>query len=278
MRRAPAGNPWLLVLPALFLVTVLFLSPIINMVILSLKTPQGLSIQNYTNFFLTPHLTDAMLRSVQLAAIATLISSIVSWPIAFFLAYIIPPRFRVVALLLLIAPFWTSFTIRAFSWQLVLSDNGVIAASISYIIGEPVSVGVLYTMAGSILGLTLFGTMLTTLTLFGSMTAINQNLLEASASLGAKSWSIFRDVVMPLATPGWLVGTTLTFVICVGDYAVPTLLGGGLKPVLAQLMLSTVKGTYDLPNAATMAMILMFIVFLSAIPMMLHILVRRKQP
>lgn len=277
MRRAPAGNPWLLVLPALFLVTVLFLSPIMNMVILSLKTPQGLSIQNYKNFFLTPHLTDAMLRSVQLAAIATLISSIVSWPLAFFLAYIIPPRLRVVALLLLIAPFWTSFTIRAFSWQLVLSDNGVVAASISYIIGESVSVGVLYTMAGSILGLTLFGTMLTTLTLFGAMTAINQNLLEASASLGAKSWSIFRDVVMPLATPGWLVGTTLTFVICVGDYAVPTLLGGGLKPVLAQLMLSTVKGTYDLPNAATMAMILMFIVFLSAIPMMLHILVRRKQ-
>ena len=277
MRRAPAGNPWLLVLPALLLVTVLFLSPIMNMVILSLKTPQGLSIQNYKNFFLTPHLTDAMLRSVQLAAIATFISSIVSWPLAFFLAYIIPPRLRVVALLLLIAPFWTSFTIRAFSWQLVLSDNGVVAASISYIIGEPVSVGVLYTMAGSILGLTLFGTMLTTLTLFGSMTAINQNLLEASASLGAKSWSIFRDVVMPLATPGWLVGTTLTFVICVGDYAVPTLLGGGLKPVLAQLMLSTVKGTYDLPNAATMAMILMFIVFLSAIPMMLHILVRRKQ-
>ena len=75
MRRAPAGNPWLLVLPALFLVTVLFLSP---------------------------HLTDAMLRSVQLAAIATLISSIVSWPLAFFLAYIIPHRFRVVALLLLI--------------------------------------------------------------------------------------------------------------------------------------------------------------------------------
>ena len=277
MRHAPAGNPWPLVLPALFLVTVLFLSPIMNMVILSLKTPQGLSIKNYTNFFLTPHLTDAMLRSLQLAAIATFISSIVSWPLAFFLAYITPPRFRVVALLLLIAPFWTSFTIRAFSWQLVLSDNGVIAASISYIIGESVSVGVLYTMAGSILGLTLFGTMLTTLTLFGAMTAINQNLLEASASLGAKSWSIFRDVVMPLSAPGWLVGTTLTFVICVGDYAVPTLLGGGLKPVLAQLMLSTVKGTYDLPNAATMAMILMFIVFLSAIPMMLHILVRRKQ-
>ena len=277
MRHAPAGNPWLLVLPALFLVTVLFLSPIMNMVILSLKTPQGLSIKNYTNFFLTPHLTDAMLRSLQLAAIATFISSIVSWPLAFFLAYLTPPRFRVVALLLLIAPFWTSFTIRAFSWQLVLSDNGVIAASISYIIGESVSVGVLYTMAGSILGLTLFGTMLTTLTLFGAMTAINQNLLEASASLGAKSWSIFCDVVMPLAIPGWLVGTTLTFVICVGDYAVPTLLGGGLKPVLAQLMLSTVKGTYDLPNAATMAMILMFIVFLSAIPMMLHILVRRKQ-
>ena len=277
MRHIPAGNPWQLVLPALFLMIVLFLTPIVNMVGLSLTTSQGFSIQNYKNFFSTSHLTDAMMRSIQLAGIATIISSIISWPLAFFLAYCIPAQFRIAALLLLIAPFWTSFTIRAFSWQLVLSDNGVIAAILSYVVGEPVSVGILYTMAASTLGLTLFGTMLTTLTLFGSMTAINQNLLEASASLGAKSWSIFRDIVIPLATPGWLVGTTLTFVICVGDYAVPTLLGGGLKPVLAQLMLSTVKGTYDLPNAATMAMILMFIVLLAALPMAAHILILRKQ-
>ena len=277
MRHAPAGNPWQLVLPALFLVIVLFLSPIVNMVGLSLKTSQGLGIQNYANFFSTPHLTDAMARSVQLAGVATVISSIISWPLAFFLAYCVPPQLRMPALLLLIAPFWTSFTIRAFSWQLVLSDNGVIAASLSSVFGEPVSVGMLYTMAASILGLTLFGTMLTTLTLFGAMTAINQNLLEASASLGAKSWSIFCDIIIPLAMPGWLVGTTLTFVVCVGDYAVPTLLGGGLKPVLAQLMLSTVKGTYDLPNAATIAVVLMFIVLLATIPMALHILVRRKQ-
>ena len=87
MRHVPAGNPWQLVLPALFLMIVLFLSPIVNMVGLSLTTSQGVSIQNYVNFFSTSHLTDAMMRSIQLAGIATLISSIISWPLAFFLAY-----------------------------------------------------------------------------------------------------------------------------------------------------------------------------------------------
>ena len=81
---------------------------------------------------------------------------------------------------------------------------------------------------------------------------------------------------MPLAAPGWAVGVTLTFVISLGDYAVPTLLGGGLKPVLAQLMLSTVKGTYDLPAAATMAMLLVLVILMAAIPLATHKLIRER--
>ena len=276
MKPTPISNPWQFVLPALLLLLILFVSPILNMVGLSLTTKDGFGLQNYIKFFSTSHHTDALLRSVQLAGISTAISGLISWPLAFFLAFCISIRFRIIFLLLLIAPFWTSFTIRAFSWQLVLSDNGVIAAGLSHIFPDPGSTGILYTMSASILGLTLFGSMLTTLTLFGSMTAINRNLLEASASLGAKPWSIFRDIIVPLAFPGWIVGTTLTFVICVGDYAVPTLLGGGLKPVLAQLMLSTLKGTYDLPSAATMAMVLVLVVLLAAIPMTLHMLTQRR--
>lgn len=276
MRRTPIGNPWPALVPAVLLAAAFFLVPIANMVRLSLTTPEGIGLANYIAFFEQAHQADALWRSIQLAVFATSLSALLAWPLAFFVSFCVAPRWRLLFLLLLLAPFWTSFTIRAFSWQLVLSDNGVIAWMVAQVTGAPVTLGFLYTMGASVLGLTLFGTMLTTLTLFGSMTAIDRRLIEACASLGGSRIAVFRDVILPLSLPGWLVGVTLTFIICVGDYAVPTLLGGGLNPVLAQMMLSTVKGTYDLPAAATMAVLLTSVVLLAGVPVLLFNLVRRR--
>lgn len=267
MARAPLRNPWVTVLPAVLLTAAFFLLPLANMVRLSLTTADGVGLGNYIAFFEQAHQADALMRSVKLALMATGISALVAWPLAFFVAFCVAARWRYLALLVLLAPFWTSFTIRAFSWQLVLSDNGVLSWILSGLWGAPVSLGILYTMTASVFGLALFGTMLTTLTLFGALAAIDRRLIEASVSLGAGPFAVFRDVIFPLARQGWLVGITLTFIICVGDYAVPTLLGGGLKPVLAQIMLSTVKGTYDLPTAATMAMLLCLVVALTLLPL-----------
>lgn len=269
MAASPIRNPWMMLLPAVLLTSAFFLLPLANMVRLSLITPDGLGLGNYIAFFEQAHQADALWRSMQLAVTATAISALVAWPLAFFVAFCVAERWRYMMLLILLAPFWTSFTIRAFSWQLVLSDNGVLAWALSSLWGASVSLGFLYTMAASVFGLTLFGTMLTTLTLFGALVSIDRRLIEASASLGAGPWAVFRDVIFPLARQGWLVGATLTFIICVGDYAVPTLLGGGLKPVLAQIMLSIVKGTYDLSTAATMAVILSAVVLIPLMPLLL---------
>lgn len=266
--RSPAGDPWAGLAPATLLAAVFFFAPIANMALLSVRGADGgLSAEHYAAFFATPHLVDALLRSLVLAGSVTLITGLLAWPLAYFIAFVVAPRWRLFCLLLLIAPFWTSFTIRAFSWQLVLSDNGVIAWAIEALTGEAASLGVLYTMGASIFGLALFGVMLTTLTLYSAMSAIDPRLIEASAALGGSPWAVFRDVIAPLAAPGCAAGLVLTFIIAVGDYAVPSLLGGGLQPVLAQLLLSTVKGTYDLASAATMAVILAGVVVLATIPL-----------
>lgn len=267
MPRAPIRDPWLALVPAVLLTAAFFLLPVANMIRLSLITPDGPGLGNYIAFFEQAHQADALWRSLKLALMATTVSGLLAWPLAFFLAFCVAARWRYMALLLLLAPFWTSFTIRAFSWQLVLSDNGVLGWALSNLLGAPVSLGILYTMAASVFGLALFGTMLTTLTLFGALTSIDKRLIEAAVSMGASPWQVFRDAVFPLARQGWLAGMTLTFIICVGDYAVPTLLGGGLKPVLAQIMLSTVKGTYDLPTASTMAVLLCLVVALTLLPL-----------
>lgn len=267
--KSPLTNPWGTVVPAVALCLLFFLMPIINMVALSLNTPSGFGLENFYNFFATEHLRSALQRSAFLAFSATLISSLLAWPLAYYIVFCADKKWRPLLLLMLLAPFWTSFTIRAFSWQLVLSDNGVIAWLVNFFLGININLGFLYTISASIFGLALFGTMLTTFTLYGALIAIQRNLLEAAANLGATPFKIFRDIVLPLGMRGWLAGITLTFIVCVGDYAVPTLLGGGLKPVLAQIMLSVLKGTYDLPRAATMAIILTLTVIVSTLPFLL---------
>ena len=226
-----------------------------------------MTFDNFANFANSRTLTDATLRSLLLAGSAVLIASLVAWPIAYFVAFVVPQRRRLGALLVLLAPFWTSFAIRAFAWQLVLSDSGLVASALELITGRSVQLGFLYSFNASVFGLALFGTMLMTLTLYSTMIAIDTRVIEASSSLGARPWQTFRDVVVPLTLPGWIAGGILTFIVAVGDYSVPTLLGGGFRPVLAQVMISTVKGTYDISMASTIAVVLIFLVFVAAAPL-----------
>ena len=270
-RREPVRNLWHGVALAIGLIACFFVLPIGYTAGLSLTSPdvEGLTLANYATFFATEHLTGALGRTLILSVSVVLLSSAVAYPLSYFLVFLVGPRLRMLLLFVLVAPFWTSFMIRAFAWQLVLSDSGVIAHYLSKLLGTPVAFGFLYTMGASIFGLTLFGVMLMTLTLFSVMVTIDRRLLEANAALGGTRWRGLVEVVLPLSAPGWLIGGLLTFIVCVGDYAVPALLGGGLKPVLAQIMLSTLKGTYDLAMAATLAVILVLVIILGAIPFLL---------
>ena len=270
-RREPVRNLWHGAALAVVLIAGFFVLPIGYTAGLSLTSPgvEGPTLTNYETFFSTAHLTGALGRTVLLTVSVVVISTMVAYPLSYFLVFLVGPRMRLLLLFVLVAPFWTSFMIRAFAWQLVLSDSGVIAYFLAKLLGAPVAFGFLYTIGASIFGLTLFGMMLMTLTLFSVMVTIDPRLLEANAALGGTRWRGFLEIVLPLSAPGWLIGGLLTFIVCAGDYAVPSLLGGGLKPVLAQIMLSMLKGTYDLAMAATFAVILVLVIVIGAIPFLL---------
>jgi spermidine/putrescine transport system permease protein len=268
---SPVSNPWVGVLPAILLMAGFFAVPIVYTMGLSFSSDahQGFTLDNYRTFFAEDRLFDALLRTLILGLSVVATSSLIAFPIAYYLAFVVTPAWRAVCLFVLVAPFWTSFTIRAFSWQLVLSDTGVIAWLAGMLTGLTISLGFLYTMAASIFGLSLFGVMLITLMIYSVMITIDRRLIEANTVLGGSGWSAFREVILPLSLPGWMIGAVLTFIIAVGDYAVPALLGGGFKPVLAQVMLSVLKGTYDLPTAATFASILVMLILAACTPLLL---------
>ena len=256
-----------------------FLLPILYTLGLSLTAEgtSGLTLANYRTFAGEATLTDALLRSLILAMSVVIIATVLAWPLAWYLAFCVSDRRRVLLLFVLVAPFWTSFTIRAFSWQMVLADSGIVGAGLRNLTGSDFSLGFLYSLPASIFGLTLFGIMLITLMIYSSMITIDRRLIEANAVLGGTGWTAFREVVLPLALPGWIIGAALTFIVAVGDYAVPTLLGGGLQPVLAQVMLSVLKGTYDLPMAATLASVLVIVILLCVAPLLLLVRGTRLQ-
>jgi spermidine/putrescine transport system permease protein len=279
MSRSPVANLWQGILPAMLLMAGFFLLPILYTLGLSLTAEgtSGLTLANYRTFAGEATLTDALLRSLILALSVVIIATVLAWPLAWYLAFCVSDRRRVLLLFVLVAPFWTSFTIRAFSWQMVLADSGIVGAGLRNLTGSDFSLGFLYSLPASIFGLTLFGIMLITLMIYSSMITIDRRLIEANAVLGGTGWTAFREVVLPLALPGWIIGAALTFIVAVGDYAVPTLLGGGLQPVLAQVMLSVLKGTYDLPMAATLASVLVIVILLCVAPLLLLVRGTRLQ-
>lgn len=268
--RSPAGNLWYGILPAVLLVAGFFIIPIGYTISLSVQSPEtgAWTLDNYHLFFSNKVYTSALWRTLWLSLTVVFVSSIIAYALTYFLVFVANPKRRVLWLLLLVAPFWTSFAIRAFSWQLVLADAGLITWAIERLTGHLPQLKLLYTMGASVLGFTLFGTILISLLIFSVMVTIDQRLIEASTDLGASRVKTFREVILPLSLPGWCIGAVLTFIVCVGDYAVPTLLGGGFQPVLAQLMLSILKGTYDLPTAATFAVVLIGVVALATVPLL----------
>ena len=270
INKKPVINLWYGIVPCLLLMTFFFIFPIMHTLRLSfIDADTGIyTLNNYFAFFSKDIFYDSFFRTLKLSFFVIIFSVILAFPLAYFICFVVKKRYRTLALLILVAPFWTSFTIRAFSWQLILSDKGLITWFVNFLTGYEIKLNFLYSMNASIFGLTLFGVMLITLLLFNSMITIDKRLLEANSDLGGNKFTEIKNIILPLSLPGLIIGSVLTFIIAVGDYAVPALLGGGFKPVLAQLMLSTIKGTFDLNTAATMAILLVMIIIVASVPLL----------
>jgi len=276
-RRAPRtimGNPWLGIVPVLGYLLLFYVVPIGYLLLASLRETQGsgiefaptLTVKNYQDFFSSQASWTAYGRSLGISSAVVFFSVLFAYPLAYVIAFLVPGKYRHVTLLLIIAPFWTSFVIRAFAWQLLLADAGPLNMLLQQV--SLPSLKILYTHVATVIGLTVFGTMLTTLNLYAVMENISPNLLGAAADLGARRWTTFREVILPLSFPGMMVGAMLTFIISFGDFIVPSLLGGGIRTVLAQMMVGAVTTHFNIPRAATYSVIMLLTILVVTLPML----------
>jgi spermidine/putrescine transport system permease protein len=181
---------------------------------------------NYEQILTTPLYRDLLARTLWIALVTTLMSLIVSYPIAYFLS-IQPGARKAVLALLLFLPFWTSYVVRTFVWLPILGTTGAINQALMWLglIDQPIK-WLLYNQGTVYLGLVYVYTLFMTLPIYLSIEKIDPRLVEAAADLGARPGWIFLRIILPLSWPGVLSGCIMVFLLSMAAYVTPQLLGG----------------------------------------------------
>jgi spermidine/putrescine transport system permease protein len=260
---------WGLVAPALIWTAGFFVLPFLGMVALSFATMDGREVVggfdpgNYTRIFTDPVMLGALWNSLEITAVVTVISIVLAYPLAAIIAFRVPARWQRLALLLAVLPFWTSYVVRSYSWLLVLGQNGVVNKALIGlgVIAEPLEIA--STRAATVIGFVHFFVMLLTLTIYANLIQLPPNYARAAQDLGASRWQTFRHVILPLTLPGVVTGAFLTFVLCLGDYITPQILGGNTELTLPQLIMLQLGRSGNFPLASALSVVLMAVVTLA---------------
>jgi spermidine/putrescine transport system permease protein len=256
---------WITAAPALLWTLVFFVVPFAVMAVVSLhpKEGPGFGIGGYLQFFGNASYYRAMINSLEVTALVTVISVVLAYPFAWILAFVVPERWQRLALMVAVLPFWTSYVVRSYSWLLVLAEKGVVNTAL-------LSAGLLHsplqlanTRAATIIGFVHFFVMLLTLTIYANLRQLSPNYRKAAADLGASPLQGFIHVVLPLTLPGIMVGAFLTFVLAIGDYITPQILGGNTELLMPQLIMMQIGRRGDFPLTSALSIILMVVVTLA---------------
>jgi spermidine/putrescine transport system permease protein len=263
MSAVPDRRPWLLLAPVLSLLTLLLVVPIAIMVVFTFYTfvtagveKPILTLANWREFVSDPYYHGFLWKTVRVATITALVCAVMGYPAAYFIAM---TRFRHkwLLLLLLIVPFWISFTIRTFSWIHILGEQGVINVTLMEVglIDRPIRM--LYTEGAVIMGMVHFLLPYMVLNIYVSLEGIDRNLISAARTLGCTSWQAFREVSLPLSLPGLLAGLLLCFVLAAGSYVTPQILGSSRDALFGNLVFDTIMSELNWPLGATLSIVLL---------------------
>ncbi len=255
-----------MVWPAVAFTAIFFVLPLLVMVCASFSDRQGSllegawTIQNYVKFFTRDYLLTALVNSIEVTLITTIVSVLIAYPFAYVLAFQIPARWQKIILLVAVLPFWTSYVVRSYSWLLIVSDNGFLNRVLLGLglISEPLTIA--YTRSATILGFVHFFVMLLTLTIYANLVQISPSYIKAAQDLGASWLTVIRRIILPLSLPGVAVGAFLTFVITIGDYVTPQILGGNTEVLMPQAIMLQIVRAADFPMASMMSLVLMVLV------------------
>jgi spermidine/putrescine transport system permease protein len=224
------------------------------------------NLSNYQKLATNPLYSSVLFRTMRIAASVTLFSLLLGYPLAYFVSFHAGRR-KELLYQLVIVPLWVSYLVRGYAWKTILGSEGVLNGFLQYlhITSEPLGF-LLYTPFAVILMLTHIYTPFVFLPIYASLEHIPRPLIEASHDLGASGRSTFFRVILPLSLPGLIAGATFAFVLSMGDFLAPLLVGGPTGTMIANIVQSLFGAAYDWPlgAAVSVCILLLTIVLLSA--------------
>ena len=217
------------------------------------------NLQNYAKLFHNPVYLEVLFRTMRIAASVTLLSLLLGYPLAYFMSFEAGVR-KELFYQLVIVPLWVSYLVRGYAWKTILGSDGVLNGFLQYfhVTKEPVGF-FLYSPFAVVLMLTHIYTPFVFLPLFASLEHIPRNLIEASHDLGASPRATFFRVILPLSLPGLLAGATFAFVLTLGDFLGPLLVGGPSSIMIANIVQSLFGAAYDWPLGASISVCILLI-------------------
>ena len=264
MKIGKARVPYLLLLPGFAFLFTFFILPIINLAQTSTQTPvaggdtgeyeQSFAFSNYINAFVDNK--EQFGRSFLYATLATIFALAIAYPLAYAIAFK-SGKFKNILLVLVVAPFFTSFLLRTVAWKQILGEEGFVVPTLRsfHVISEQTTLT--STAFAVVAGMTYNFLPFMTLPLYASLERIDPRTIEAAGDLYANGLTTFRRVTVPLSMPGVVAGTLLTFIPAAGDYVNAAILGSPNTKMIGNVIESRYFKIVDYPTAAALSFTLM---------------------
>jgi spermidine/putrescine transport system permease protein len=254
-------------LPPLVWVTVFLLVPYVLLLCYSFWSVSpsqtiihSWTLDNYRELFRVNVYLQTLFRSMWIAARVMIFSLLLGYPLAYYLSFYAGAR-KDLFYQLVIIPLWVSYLVRAYAWKTILGSDGVLNTLLQYVhlTKHPLEF-LLYSPFAVVLTLTHIYTPFAVLPIYAALEHIPRNLVEASQDLGASPLQTFRRVIFPLSIPGVLAGATFAFVLSLGDFLAPLLLGGPSGIMISNIVVSLFGAAYNWPLGAAISLCMLLLV------------------
>jgi spermidine/putrescine transport system permease protein len=261
--RSEAVSGYTMLSPTLILLILVMALPIVLLVVFSFWTQNYIDIDktftlaNYSKFFERSAYPYLLGKSLLISSTVTLLTVLLAYPMAYFIAFRVT-KHKLIWLILITVPFWTSYLLRVFAWKLILGYNGVINSGLIEIglIAEPLAF-LLYNPFAVVLTLAHAWAAFAILPIYVSLEKIDRSLLEAATDLGDGPFKRFIRITLPLSMPGLIAASLLVFIPTVGDYVTPSLVGGTSGTMIGNVIQSLFGRGNNMPFGAALSIITM---------------------
>jgi ABC-type spermidine/putrescine transport system permease subunit I len=256
------GQGFAFIAPLLVLMIVAFNLPIAYMLGLAFwEKGRGFTLEHYEGLLEAPVYLRVLGNTLRISLIATIANVLIGYPLAHWMRSL-SQRARLVAIALVVLPFWISILVRTYAWIVVLGNGGLVNRGLQWLGLTDAPVQFLYNELGVTIGMANVLLPFLVLPLFAAMIRIDDRLLQAAASLGAPTRTIFWKVYFPLTLPALASGALLVFILCLGFYVTPAILGGGRVPMISNLLDTLINQIPRWEQASAISTILLIVALL----------------